>query len=130
MTQGNGTPTSPILSLDAARVGKMRKGNDFITVQQAYDLIIQECAKVHEHYLTQIPQHVARMVQDALLDYQLTKIVLGDDNVPIIVAHFDPRPVWERPIAPVDAPSANAETPPVADMATGGDEGDEVGNAS
>lgn len=112
-----------ILSLDGARSNRIRKGNDFITVQQAYDLIIQECAKVHEHYLTQIPQHVARMVQDALLDYRLTKIVLGDDNVPIIVAHFDPRPVWERPVAPPDA-APSAETPPTPA------EGDEVGNAS
>lgn len=36
-----------------------------------HNAIMQECAKVHEHYLTQIPHFVARMIQDALLSYGL-----------------------------------------------------------
>ena len=69
----NGTPAtvSRILSLDQKRVSRMSKGNDFITVQQAYDMVIQECAKVHEHYLQQIPTYVAKMTQDALVHYGL-----------------------------------------------------------
>ena len=66
----NGT-VNRILSLDAKRAGKQRQGNDFITVQQCYDMVIQECAKVHEHYLQQIPTYVAKMTQDALVHYGL-----------------------------------------------------------
>jgi hypothetical protein len=68
-----------ILSLDAARSNGIRKGNDFITVQQAYDMVIQECAKVHEHYLTQIPNHVATMSMDALVGYGLIKPIENPD---------------------------------------------------
>lgn len=67
MSETNGK----IVSLEAARSRGNRKGNDFITVQQAYDMVIQECAKVHEHYLTQLPNHMAVMIQDALLEYKL-----------------------------------------------------------
>lgn len=152
MTTGNGTPKSPILSLDQARSNRIRKGNDFITVQQAYDMVIQECAKVHEHYLAQIPTYTARMIQDALLDLKLVKIVAGDEGVPIIVASTDPRPEMERPVAPVtDAPAEVAQPgeqrprnaqvdgsspslssdapPPAAEMATDGGEDDQAENA-
>lgn len=75
----NGTPEpSRILSMEAARANGIRKGNDFITVQQAYDMVIQECAKVHEHYLTQIPNFMARMIQDALLSYGLIALPASD----------------------------------------------------
>lgn len=49
----------------------------------AYDMVIQECAKVHEHYLTQIPTFVARMVQDALLSYGLIVPQPGVDIAPV-----------------------------------------------
>jgi hypothetical protein len=86
MSETNGTAPEAkrILSLEAARAGKIRKGNDFITVQQAYDMVIQECAKVHEHYLQQIPTFVARMVQDALLHYQLITPLPGTDIAPAV----------------------------------------------
>lgn len=71
-----------ILSLDAARSNGIRKGNDFITVQQAYDMVIQECAKVHQFYLEQIPNYTARMIQDALLSYGLIAPLANPDIGP------------------------------------------------
>lgn len=62
---------SRIISLEERRANTPRRGNDLITVQQCHDMVIQECAKVHEYYLTQIPPFVARMIQDALLSYGL-----------------------------------------------------------
>lgn len=88
MSETNGNGTAPevnrILSLEAARSAKQRKGNDFITVQQAYDMVIQECAKVHEFYLEQIPHFTARMIQDALLSYGLIKPIEGADIAPVV----------------------------------------------
>lgn len=43
-------------------------------LQTVYELIAEETAKVHEYYLNQIPQFVARMIQDALLSYGLIKL--------------------------------------------------------
>lgn len=98
MSETNGTAPEAkrILSLESARATKTRKGNDFITVQQAYDMVIQECAKVHEHYLTQIPTFVARMVQDALLSYGLIVPQPGADIAPV---------------APAEATVPSAESP-------------------
>ena len=67
----NGKTVSRILSLDQKRVGRVSKANDFITVQQAHDMVIEECAKIHEFYLGQIPTYVAQMMQDALVHYGL-----------------------------------------------------------
>lgn len=83
MSESNG---KSILSLEAARAQRPQKDNDFITVKQArglaYDLVMQECAKVHEHYLTQIPVFVARQIQDALLLYGLLVPAPGTDITP------------------------------------------------
>lgn len=119
-TNGNGTaPEKRILSLEAARATKTRKGNDFITVQQAYDMVIQECAKVHEHYLEQIPTFVARMVQDALLHYQLITPLPGTDIAPVATAEATVEPA-ESPetresiaLSP-DAHDSNAPAEPAA----------------
>ncbi len=82
-TNGQAPETKRILSLEAARANKIRKGNDLITVQQCYDMVIQECAKVHEHYLQQIPNYTARMIQDALLHYGLIQPLPGVDIQPV-----------------------------------------------
>lgn len=71
MSDDNGTPR--VLTLDAAR-RPSRKGNDFITVRHAQEMVIEECKKVHEFYLQQIPAHTAQMVQDALLHYGIIKV--------------------------------------------------------
>lgn len=80
MSEPNGKGS--LLSLETARASRPRKGNDLITVQQAYDMVIQECAKVHEHYLTQLPHFTARMIQDALLSYGLIVPQPGVDIAP------------------------------------------------
>lgn len=80
MSESNGK--GRILSLDDKRMVNPRKANDFITVQQAQQMVMEECAKVHEHYLTQIPEFVARMIQDALLHYGLIKPAEGADIAP------------------------------------------------
>lgn len=65
-SNGNG---KRILSIEDARGAKKQlKLNDYITVQQAHDMVIQECAKVHEHYLQQIPAFMANMIVDALVE--------------------------------------------------------------
>lgn len=90
MSESNGNGTHPILSLEAARSKGTRKGNDFITVQQAHDMVIQECAKVHEYYLTQIPTFVARMIQDALMSYGLIVVQPGTTDITPVVASESP----------------------------------------
>lgn len=49
----------------------MKKDSDLITVREARALVAEEATKVHEYYLNQIPQFVARMIQDALVSYGL-----------------------------------------------------------
>lgn len=74
-----------ILSInDAKRASKhaLTRAQRAEVERLAYDIAIQECAKVHEHYLTQIPVFVARMVQDALLSYGLIVAQPGTDIAP------------------------------------------------
>lgn len=55
------------------------KGGDFITRNQCKEMITAECAKVHEHYLTQIPKFTAQMIQDALVGYGLLVVQPATD---------------------------------------------------
>src|SRR4051812_47186660 len=59
----------------------------------AHDMVIQECAKVHEFYMEQIPTFMANMIVDAMVDRGL-------------IPEFRTGPV-ATPEAPVDA----AESP-------------------
>jgi hypothetical protein len=92
------------------------------TVQDVYDIVQEECSKVHEYYLQQIPQYAAKMIQDALLDLGLCKVVAGDDNVPMIVAASDPRPAFfataEAPVETGDAIPASGDTAAADTMPT------------
>lgn len=94
MSSNNGN--GRIVSLEAARNGKTRKANDFITVAQAQQMVVEETTKIHEHYLNQIPQYCAKMIQDALIDLKLVKVVAGPEGVPMIVRFDDERPEWEQ----------------------------------
>lgn len=75
MSDNNGN--GKILGIDQARRQRVLKPGDYITVSQAHDMVIQECAAVHEHYLKQIPPYVARMIQDALMSYGLIQLQPG-----------------------------------------------------
>lgn len=63
-----------------------RKLSHNATVQDVHDIVIQECAKVHEFYLQQIPHFTARMIQDALMSYGLvapqSPVAGGDTAAP------------------------------------------------
>ncbi len=67
---------SRVLSLDSVR-RPIGKAGDYITRQQAADMVrdalASEIPKIHSFYLDQIPNFVARMIQDALLHYGLIK---------------------------------------------------------
>lgn len=52
--------------------GRVLKHN--ATIQEVYEIVAEECAKVHEFYLNQIPAYTARMIQDALLGYGMIKL--------------------------------------------------------
>lgn len=84
--------------------GRVLKHN--ATIKEVYEIVAEETAKVHEYYLTQIPQYTAKMIQDALLDLGLCKVVAGAEGVPIIVAKDDPR----EPIATAQAPAVSANS--------------------
>jgi hypothetical protein len=58
------------------------KQHDYLTVKQAHELIVQECTKVHEFYLNQIPNYMAAMIQDALLHYGLIAPLPAPDIQP------------------------------------------------
>lgn len=73
MSENNGNGNGRILSLGDARKPKA-KGSDLLTRDQCAVMIAEECTKVHEYYLTQIPPFVARMIQDALLSFGLIKM--------------------------------------------------------
>lgn len=78
-------PESRILTLDKAR-RPLGKAGDYITRQQAADMVrdalASEIPKIHAFYLEQIPNFVARMIQDALLHYGLIKPVEPVDIQP------------------------------------------------
>lgn len=67
LTNGH-DPKAPSLILSSRPLGK---AHDFVTTAQAQQLIVEECTKVHEWYLQQIPAYVAGMIQDALQHYGL-----------------------------------------------------------
>lgn len=86
-----------VLTLDRMRTP--RKDNDFITVRRARELVIEECKKVHEFYLQQIPTYVAKMTQDALLHYGLIKIA-EPETAPEGVPDIAPTPDAPLPVEP------------------------------
>lgn len=52
--------------------GRVLKHN--ATVQDVYEIVAAETAKVHEFYLNQLPPFVARMIQDSLMSYGLIQL--------------------------------------------------------
>lgn len=79
----NAEGMSRILSLkDAKPKHALTRAQRAEVERLAYDMVIQECAKVHEHYLTQLPHFVARMIQDALMSYGLIVPQPGTDIAP------------------------------------------------
>jgi hypothetical protein len=110
---GNG---NRIISLD--QVGSQRNAKDDhgrvlrhnATIMDAHQIAIEEGNKVAAWHMQQIPNHVAKMIQDALLDLGLAKVVIGADNVPMLVAASDPRQEWVRPIAPADPEPPSGDT--------------------
>jgi hypothetical protein len=44
------------------------------TVEDVYQIVAGETAKVHDFYLQQIPPFVAKMIQDALMSYGLIQL--------------------------------------------------------
>lgn len=69
MSEGNGK----IISMNGAKPrdihGRVLSHN--ATIKDVYDIVAQETAKVHEHYLNQIPKYTANMIMDALVDQKL-----------------------------------------------------------
>jgi hypothetical protein len=62
--------------------GRLLKHN--ATVQEVHEIAIEEHSKVHEFYLNQVPDFVARMITDALIGYGLLVPPPGTDIVPQI----------------------------------------------
>lgn len=105
---GNG---KRILSLDDKRMVLPRKGNDFITVAQAQQMVVEETTKVHEYYLEQIPPYVARMIQDALMSYGLIKLT---DEASGALQATGEAPVVSENTGGDTAPADSAATPEAA----------------
>ena len=93
MSETNGNGAAPDANTDGmSRILSIKQGTapkHALTRAQraeveriAYDLVIQECAAVHEFYLKQVPTFVARMIQDALLTYGLIQPLPGVDIAP------------------------------------------------
>lgn len=61
--------------------GRVLKHN--ATIEDVHRIVIEECDKVHQFYLGQIPPHVARMIQDALLAYGLIRLDPNLDIKPV-----------------------------------------------
>lgn len=76
---GNGR----IVSLGDRRLPK-DKASDWATKGDVQRIVQEECAKVHEHYLNQIPKFTAQMIQDALAAYGILKVVEPDTNAPTL----------------------------------------------
>lgn len=88
------------------------RDGDWVTVAQCRALIAEECGRVHEHYLHQIPPFVARMIQDALLSYGLVTLTepAKEGDQPGVVATPEAPAVSEN--APEDHPTPDATTAP------------------
>lgn len=106
--------------------GRVLKHN--AKIEEVYEIVADETAKVHEYYLNQIPQFVGKMIQDALRDYGLVKVVAGEGGAPMLAPHFDPRPTMsEEEIAAFGklmeqvqaGPVATPETPAVSETPSG-----------
>jgi hypothetical protein len=53
------------------------------TIEDVHNIAVEEDRKTHEFYLYQIPDFVARMIQDALIGYGLLVPTPGTDIVPV-----------------------------------------------
>lgn len=89
------------------------KDSDLITVAQARALIADEATKVHEFYMRQIPEFVARMIQDALLGFGLIKMdpaveqglvasALATVEAPVVSENAGEHPTNSDSIPPVE----------------------------
>lgn len=127
-TNGNGNSRLHLLSDHKAPAdrnatdGHGRKLRHNATVEDVYQIVAEECAKVHEYYLTQVPGFVAKMIQDALMSYNLIKVEANAEGQPAVVPTT---PTPEQAVAHArevaGLPPLVDQPPPVADMATDGD---------
>lgn len=122
---GNGNGASRILTLDqVGRKDKDAQGRVLrhnATVLDVHQIVKDECDKVHQFYLKQIPPFMANMIQDALLGYGLIQQAAGSavptDSGTGVAPTTDAAPVASVPPAP-DAPPSDGKpdgaTPPDA----------------
>ena len=98
---GNGASASRILTLDqVGRKDKDAQGRVLrhnATVLDVHQIVKDECDKIHQFYLKQIPNFVAHMLQDALIGYGLIQPVVA------------PKAEEAAPASPTDPPSHKAE---------------------
>lgn len=106
MSKDNGN--GRILPLNGSRTrltdnfGRVLKHN--ATVEEVYQIVAEETAKVHEYYLNQIPPFVAKMTQDALVSYGLITLPVASPIAPDV-----PRETLDAPNAEVVTEVATVE---------------------
>ncbi len=105
-TNGRGNGHIPIVGHRPA----MKKDSDLCTVAEARKIAADECTKVHEFYLNQIPQFVARMIQDALMSYKLITLT---DEAQLAATPTDEPPREQAP-AVADVPPSDGDEMPSA----------------
>ncbi len=108
-TNGNGASESRILTLDqVGRKDKDAQGRVLrhnATVLDVHQIVKDECDKIHQFYLKQIPNFVAHMLQDALIGYGLIQPVVAPPDKP--ASDAPPAAESETP-ASVPPPAASA----------------------
>jgi hypothetical protein len=68
--------------------GRLLKHN--ATIEEVHKIVVEECDKVHQFYLVQLPAFVARMIQDALVGYGLLQPLPSTDIVPAVEPPTEP----------------------------------------
>lgn len=103
-----------ILNIDG--LGSSKKAKDAqgrvlshnATVKDVYDIATQKQTDVHEFYMNQIPPFVARMIQDALMEYGLIKLT---DEATQALATVEAPVVSENTGGEEPAPDSSATVP-------------------
>ena len=83
--------------------GRVLKHN--AKIEEVYEIVAEETAKVHEFYLQQIPTYVARMIQDALMSYGLIKLNPAVEGQLVAVPEGGSEAVNLTPEAAAEGPS-------------------------
>lgn len=82
----------------------MGKGGDFVTRTELEQFVTAECAKVHEHYLNQIPKFTAQMIQDALVGYGILTLTPPATDAPAVPENAGIEPAAPDSVTPAGAP--------------------------